>query len=213
MESFLTKHLIETYNPIAIVLHGSRANGNAREHSDWDFMLFVHEKKGAQRKIEHGANIELKQILYPVADDKIKDTFGYAFRTENIKVLFDPENIIPALLAKNEAILEKGNQFEESDRMARFAFLKSALDGMTDYADDRIAFFGKKAEFHDRAIPAWFRFLHKEFKPSDYIALPRIKEQDPELYGYVDAFVQGDAEQSMANANSIIRHIFPDLHH
>jgi len=39
MQEIITSHLIETYEPDAIILHGSRARGKAREHSDWDFIL------------------------------------------------------------------------------------------------------------------------------------------------------------------------------
>lgn len=211
MKEILVKYIQEKYKPLAIVLHGSRANGYAREHSDWDFLIFTTEDMNPTRDIHSGANIEIKQVVLPLSDEKIKDTFGFFFRTENIEVLSDSGNIVSELLAKNEAILKEGNSFGEVSKKARYAFLKSALDGMVDYKEDALGMFSKKTDFYDRVVPAWFRFLHREFKPSDYLALPRIKKDDPEFYDFLEKFVKGNAEESIESGNRMINHIFPDL--
>lgn len=39
MKDLIVAHLIETYSPDTIILHGSRARGKERAHSDWDFIL------------------------------------------------------------------------------------------------------------------------------------------------------------------------------
>lgn len=210
MKEKLIQYLKEKYSPVAIVLHGSRANGYAREHSDWDFVIFTNEDKTPTREIQFGANIEVKQVIVPLPDNEIKNQLGFFFRTENIEILSDPENIVPDLLTKNEAILKEGNKFGETSRLARYAFLKSALDGMEDYKDDELAAFQKKAEFYDRAVPAWFRFLHKEFKPSDYLAIPRIKKEDPEFYDLLQKFISGNMQESIESGDNILKYIFPE---
>ena len=211
MKEKLIEYLKEKYNPVAIVLHGSRANGNAKEHSDWDFLIFTNLDMDPYREVVLGANIEIKQAVLPIDDDDVRKTFGYFFRKENVEVLYDPENIVGGFLAKNEEKLAKGNAFDEKDRIARYAFLKSSVDGMGDYKDDSIALFAKKTDFYDRAIPAWFRFKHKEFKPSDYIALPRIKKEDPEFYELLETFVNGNVDDSIKSGEKMIKLLFPDL--
>ena len=57
MKEKLVEYLKEKYNPVAIVLHGSRANGNAREHSDWDFVVFTTSDMNPYREVVFGTNI------------------------------------------------------------------------------------------------------------------------------------------------------------
>ncbi len=211
MKEKLIEYIKGKYNPVAIVLHGSRANGNAKEHSDWDFLIFTKSDTDPYREVVFGANIEIKQALLPISDSEVSRAFGYYFRKENTETLFDPENIVEDFLAKNEEVLAKGNNFDEKDISARYAFLKYDIDGMRDYRDDRIAVFNRKADFYNRAAPAWFRFKHKEFKPSDYIALPRIKKEDPEFYKLLETFVNGSVDDSIESGEKIIRLLFPDL--
>jgi len=209
MKERLVEYIKEKYHPVAIVLHGSRANGNAREHSDWDFLIFTKSDLDPYREIVFGTNIEIKQVLLPVKD--IENVFGFLFRKENIEVLYDPENIVPDLLNSNEKFLKKGNSFSEEDRLARYSFLMSSIDGMKDSIDDKMLVFRKKADFYDRAVPAWFRFKHREFKPSDYEALPRIKKDDPEFYELLETFVKGDTTESIKSAEKITQLLFSDL--
>ena len=211
MKERLTEYIKEKYKPIAIVLHGSRANGNAREHSDWDFLIFTNSDMDPYREIVYEANIEIKQAILPISDAEIPKKFGSYFRKENVEILYDPKNIARNFLEKNEEKLVAGNVFDEKDRVARYAFLKSSIDGMRDYKGDDIAVFTKKMNFYDRAVPAWFRFKHKEFKPSDYIALPRIKKNDPEFYKLLETFVNGNADDSITSGEKIIEFLFPDL--
>jgi predicted nucleotidyltransferase len=208
----LIEYIRSTYQPLAIVLHGSRANGNALEHSDYDFLIFTDRDVDPYRDVQFGANFEIKQVILPVTRENIKNKVSFFFRKENVEIVFDPDNIVPALLDLNESVLKEGNRWEEKDRIARFAFLMSSLDGITDYANDPLKVFAKKAEFYERAIPAWFRFLHSEFKPSDYLALPRIANEDPLFFEMINSFVTSDAGNSVLIGKRIVRHLFPDLY-
>ena len=54
MEQKLTQYIIEKYSPLAVLLHGSRASGNERPHSDWDFAILVNEDIKVEREIVDG---------------------------------------------------------------------------------------------------------------------------------------------------------------
>jgi len=209
MKDRLVEYIKEKYNPAAIVLHGSRANGNAREHSDWDFLILTKTRQNPYRDIQFGANFEIKEVVLPV--NNVESTFGFWFRSENVEILYDPENIVPELLHKNEELLSRGNPFDEEDRLSRYSFLRWFIDTAEDYKDDELAVFKKKSDFYDRAISAWFRFKHREFRPSDYIALPRIKKDDQEFYGLLETFVKGNVDESIKSAVKITELLFPDL--
>jgi predicted nucleotidyltransferase len=212
MKEKLIQFIKDKYDPVAIILHGSRANGHERAHSDWDFIIFTKSNVNPHRDIQFGENFEIKQVILPASDDELqKDSLAFLLRNENQDVVYDPEGITPDLLTRSEEILKKGNNFGEVSRRARFAFLKSALDGMKDYKDNPMIFFSKKFDFYDRAVPAWFRFLHKEFKPSDYLALPRINHDDPEFFNMLENFVRSSPEESIVLGQDIIDHLFPDI--
>ncbi len=209
-EQEIKKYLVEKYNPTALVLHGSRANRMARVHSDWDFVMFAkQDTKPLNREIVFGANIELKQIVLPVPEDKF---LGFFFRTENTKILHDPESIAKRLLELNEVKIKEGNKFTHEDRVKRYAFLISALDGIGDYQDDPLCLFDKKINFYTRIVESWFRFNKREFEPSHYIAFPTIQKEDPEFYSLIKNFVEKtDADDLVGIGKEILKKMFPDF--
>ncbi len=209
-EQKLTQYIKEKYNPIALVLHGSRANGNYREHSDWDFLMFTYKDiEHPIREIVFDSNIELKQIILPIAEDKF---LGFFFRSENVKILYDPELMAEKFLKLNDVKVQKGNIFTDEERKSRYCFLKSALDGIIDYADSPLNIFDKKADFYTRVINAWFRFVKKEFEPSYYIAFPRMNKEAPELQFLIEKFVyENDAQKLFVIGNDILNILFPDV--
>ena len=209
-EQKLTDYLKEKYSPTAIILHGSRANNRAKEHSDWDFIIFTKQDVNPlTREIIFGANIELRQIILPIPSNKF---LGYFFRAENTKVLYDPESITKNLLEQNNSYIKLGNQFDSNDRIKRHAFLVSALDGMKDYSDNHLIIFDKKTDFYTRVVESWFRFFKNEFEPSHYLAFPIIQEEDPEFYMLIEEFVDNtSADNLITTGNKIITRLFPDI--
>lgn len=212
IEEQITTYLKDTFSPIAIVLHGSRACGMAQEHSDWDIVLFMSQKNSAVgRDIVHGANIELKQIVYPLAPQEF---LGYFFRTENTKVLYDPQGIVPEILASHDTKIQEGNNFDERDLKARYAFLKSSIDGMRDYTNHPMICFDKKIDFYTRVTGAWFRFVKKEYEPSHYRAFPYMQKEDPEFFALLQKFVaETDGLKLVELGERMVERLFADKIH
>jgi predicted nucleotidyltransferase len=205
----VTAYIVDTYKPRAIILHGSRANGMAKEHSDWDILLITDSGAKPQREIVFGANLEYSEIRLPILEDK---EYPFQYRTENSKVLYDPENITEKLLAKIDALYQKGKSFTEKDRIARRSYLLSSLDGIADYADNPLIMFDKKTDFYTRINLSWYQFMKKEYCPSPYIAYPRIQKDDPEFYTLIQGFVAASTSTELiAIGNKIVEKLFPDL--
>ncbi len=205
----ITDYIVQTYKPRAIILHGSRANGMAREHSDWDILLLTDDVAKPHREIIFGANVEYSQIKLPISEDK---EYPFQYRTENSKVLYDPEHLTEKLLAQIDVFYKKGKSFTEADRIARRAYLLSALDGIANYADNPLIMFDKKTDFYTRITISWYQFMKKEFCPSPYIAFPRIQKDDPEFYAHVETFVSSTNSADLIHAGQQIVHkLFPDL--
>ena len=69
--------LREKYNPIAILLHGSRAVGKARSHSDWDIIMIIRDQipRRQYRESIDGEDVEWKAFNIPKENDSIIDIF------------------------------------------------------------------------------------------------------------------------------------------
>jgi len=64
--SEIVKRLVAALAPERIYLFGSRARGDAREHSDYDVLVVVRERRGPGLAMEQHAHRALWQIGAPV---------------------------------------------------------------------------------------------------------------------------------------------------
>jgi len=179
-EQKLTQYILNKYSPRAILIHGSRANGYAREHSDWDFVILVDKDTEVLREIVDGANIEIRVMKLPFNSESIDKWL--IFRGDNVKVVFDPDNLSPDIINRVTEYYKKPIPLRADDISAHNAWYRSHLDGMIDYKDEQEAFFRKLGELYTRSIMYWFEYLHNTYMPQVYLSLPRIKEEDPEYY-------------------------------
>jgi hypothetical protein len=126
-EEKLTQYIKEKYNPLAIILHGSRANGRDREHSDWDFLIITEKDMNPHGELVDGNKIDYHQLVHPIPEGK---GLSFMYRVENSKILFDTNNIAQEFILQNDVFVKKGNHFTEIERKARYSFLISALNGI-----------------------------------------------------------------------------------
>lgn len=180
-EQRLVNYLIEKYNPRGILIHGSRATGFAREHSDWDFAIFVDKDVEGDREIIEGQNIEVRVLVLPFDGNKIGDRWLVA-REGNVKVVYDPEHILEDIIKKITAYYNEPIVNTEADIIGHKAWYRSQLDGMIDYQNEQEAFFRKLGELYLRTIKYWFNFKHSTYMPQVYLSLPRIQKEDPEHF-------------------------------
>ena len=147
MEEKLIQYIREKYNPVAILIHGSRASGYARAHSDWDFATIVDKDTQTEREIVDGENIEVAVLKLPFDEENIKDKW-LSLRKNNIKVLFDPQNITGKIIEKVTEYYNRPLVWSASDISGHKAWFRSHLDGMIDYQNEQEAFFRKLGELY-----------------------------------------------------------------
>lgn len=181
IEQKLVQYLIKKYNPRAIAIHGSRASGFAREHSDWDFAIFVDKEIEGDREIVDGQNIEVRVLALPFDENKIGDRW-LVVREGNVKVVYDPENILEDIIKKVTTHYNQPLINTEADIIGHKAWYRSQLDGMIDYQNEQEAFFRKLGELYLRTIKYWFNFKRNTYMPQVYLSLPRIEKEDPEYF-------------------------------
>jgi len=208
MEETLKQYLLTKYNPVALLIHGSRSNAYARERSDWDFAIIVDKETATEREIIDGANIEVRALRLPFEEKHIEDRW-LALRSGNVKVLHDPENITEEIIAKVTKYYEEPIVWSKSEVTGHKAWYRSHIDGMIDYREEHEAFFRKLSELYTRSIMYWFHFLHTTWMPQVYLSLPRIAHEDPEYYELLKILAgAGTNQEKIDAAEKIYRRIW-----
>lgn len=181
LENKLTTYLLEKYNPISIILHGSRANGKERKHSDWDFAIIVDKKTEVEREIIDESNIDVTVLELPFEEENIQGKW-LILREDNCKILFDKNLIAKNIIDKVTKYYYTPRVWTSSDMLGHKAWFRSQLDGMIDYQDEHEAFFRKLGELYIRSIQIWFWFVKLGYMPQVYKSIPQIEMGDPEYF-------------------------------
>lgn len=209
-EQQLTEYILKKYSPTAILIHGSRASGYAREHSDWDFAIIVDRDTEVERELIDGANLEIRVLQLPFDEQKIGDKW-MALRKENIKVVYDPKNITEDIIEKVTEYYNKPIEWSHADIFGHKAWYRSHIDGMIDYQNDHLAFYRKLSELYTRSIMYWFHYLHNTYMPQVYLSLPRIEKEDPEHYELLKILAgNGTNQEKVTAAEQIYLRIWKD---
>lgn len=200
MEERITKYLKEKYNPLAILIHGSRSNEYAREHSDWDFAIIVDKDTEAHREIVDGANVEVRVLKLPFQESTVGYDKWLALRKGNVKVIHDPQNICESIIERVTSYYNTPLEWKHVDIFGHKAWFRSHIDGMIDYQNEQEAFFRKLGELYLRSIQYWFWFLHQTYMPQVYLSLPRIEREDPDYYTLLKVLASNASNQEKINA-------------
>jgi predicted nucleotidyltransferase len=198
------------YKPTAVVLHGSRAVGMNRPHSDWDILLLFAEKPAIALNREEiaGEDVEWTAIKTPVAENAILGTVGVQLQFG--KVLWEDDSKAGTrLLEQTTAFYAKGLQLTEADRHKYKQYLCHKVAGMEDDIATPYMFLRHQYMFFLRASNWWFE-LNGEYSKPFYVAMPIIRERDPEYHDLLLAVSEaGPNETKIAAARHLVSRLFP----
>ena len=180
IQSHITDHIIQKYDPDAIILHGSRARGMAREHSDWDVILLYRgaTEVVAGREWYEGQNIEYFVAVLPVVD--IIQTFGT--KLQEAIVLSEQKGEGTDLLRQAQTLYGKGIQWTSDDIHHHKLWFQGRIDGMRDCVNSPPLFQKYFSDLYPRVFNYWYLVKKQEYSKPIYVALEEISSQDPEYY-------------------------------
>lgn len=180
MQERIINHIVEIYNPEAIILHGSRARNKEREHSDWDIILLFTQ----QTKVKNGRELfEGQNIEYSVHVLPIEDIFGvFGVKLQNAKVLFEKADIGSSLLKEAGLYYEQGVHWSQEKIEAHKLWIEGRIQGMTDSVDNPLLFHKYFSDFYDRIYNYWYWLKQHKHSQPIYIATEEIAEKDPTFY-------------------------------
>jgi predicted nucleotidyltransferase len=180
-EQQICQILREKYNPLAIVLHGSRALHKNRPHSNWDILLLFKDASAAAAEWEKiaGEDVELNRCSSEVMDENFKDSFGVMLQFA--RVLWEQDSIGTKVLEQAKKFYEKGVQISPPRRPIYKIYLTHKVHGMEDDLETPDLFLKHLHTFFTRAVDWWFLVRGQYGKPF-YLAIPHIQAADPEHY-------------------------------
>lgn len=207
-ENEIVEHLKETYDPIAIVLTGSRVSGKASSNSDWDFYVFTSEMRKDGLNSYKGETLDVTVVNYPVGENYILSTRYHP--EQHIKVVFDKSggwigDIVKRTQEKYEKEPEELPQ-EEYERLKKvMARYIEKSEGRKEVEGLPFYYLGI---FYEIAIRLWFQ-LKKEWPLPPYEALPHIQKRDLAFYrNLATIYGSGDVDEKIGAARDMYWTLF-----
>jgi predicted nucleotidyltransferase len=187
MQDDILNHLKNTYQPDAVILHGSRARGKERSHSDWDIILLYSQQPDVKsgRELYKEQNIEYSVHVLP-ADD-IFEHFGA--KLQGAKVLFEKGDIGTTLLKQANDYYSKGVHWSPEKIADHKLWMEGRINGMRDNVDNPIVFEKYFSDFYSRIFNYWYWILHHQHSEPIYIAEEEIAEKDSVYFSLVSILV------------------------
>lgn len=203
--------LKQKYKPTAVLLHGSRAVGKERTHSDWDvIMLFNGDvpRKGYREEIE-GEDVEWKAFNAPKGNESVTKVFDVYLQFA--KVLWEEGDIGTELLERARAEYTKGpKQYTDDEVRREKQYFQHKIQGLIDDKDTQYLFFRHLCVLRTQAMRLWFELLNKRFSQPLYLSMPLIEKEDPDFYKNLVSFTAFDTspEIKIKNAEAMFARIF-----
>lgn len=179
-EEKLTEYLLNKYHPLAIILHGSRASGRNRPHSDWDLILLVDKDTPTEQAIIDGSAIDVEALRPDIENQRgrLKE-IGGAFHS--VKILFDTDSIGERFIARVQELTSAGFKITSEEYNSRKSFLFRLLNRLIDAGNEHpIEFAYHFGNFLQRAINYSFQ-VNGRWSKSIYEAVEDIKKNNLEL--------------------------------
>jgi hypothetical protein len=208
MEEKLIAYFKEKHNPLAIILHGSRAVGKEREHSDWDMVFIMPEPKKIGREIVFGQNCEGPTLVHPISDENLQK-YLWSFRKGNAKVLFDTNGIGQEILDRAAQINANVPKLDQAQWRVWNIWFLGRIGSMKDYKDDPVAFMIKLGKIFELSVQLWFEKYKGTETPSVYDSLPMIQAEDSDYYNLLTTMAsEASPEQKIIAAENVFKKIF-----
>ncbi|MCB9805838.1 nucleotidyltransferase domain-containing protein [Candidatus Nomurabacteria bacterium] len=202
----ITEYLKNKYRPETIILHGSRASDNYREHSDWDLFVFVKEDEEGlktERDLYKAQAMDITLVNFPkVSQNIIEKLIAVA---HSIEVLYDTEEVGSKLINDAKKERSKGIRLSKEEKERIVIEMYKDINNLNDLQEnDGVFFFRLGRDFFRNALNGWFRVIRDEYSLPPYLSIPYIKEQDPEYYACLEVLWSHKSNKEKVDAAKAI---------
>jgi len=186
----IINYLLEEFTDIeAIILHGSRAAGFARKHSDYDFIVITNT---AQKQKYFRHEIQAKHFEYKIylLDEKFQNFFGvFDTKLQFSEIIYDKKG-------KGKDVIDQAKKFYSGNIPDKFYDIEfkehrkmnrvHILDTLRDAVDEPTIFLKKLSGLYPQIINEWYWFKKRDFPKNLYISLPQIQKENPWLFSEIE---------------------------
>jgi hypothetical protein len=201
-EEIVVKILIEKFNPEAIILVGSRADGTATESSDWDTFLFCGERRAGIEILQDTLKIDVNFSSWPNKEQYFDAGFG---PVHPIKVLYDRSNgQLNNLLGVTQIAYDKGPlKIQPEICTLHMRVIERTLEKLEKYQNNKELAFYYKGMFLRSFLTVWFE-QQNMWERSPVLALAFIKENSEHVYLELKQLIDSSGEKSVQVAKKLI---------
>lgn len=179
-EKSIVDRLVDRYNPKAIILYGSRAQGKGRPKSDWDIaLIFNAEFSGQEESVINGQYIDLRFIDGSKDPDVLAGELGSLFF--GARVLYETDGAGFELLSKINEVAKSGPRLNDEEIVRKLNFVNRSIERLEYYVDDDVVFAYHLGDLYTRLEKFWYLFRNEWSKPI-YLAANDIQGRDPEYF-------------------------------
>jgi predicted nucleotidyltransferase len=209
-EKKITDYLVKKYQPLAIILHGSRASGHNRPNSDWDIYLLVDQKLDLEDEVYQEQQLDLCQIMLPIKEEELIDTFGSTLHSA--KILLDTKDkIARKLVEASQHFYAINREYSVNEIGNAKSYMRRVLLRLKDTQSNQELFFYHLGNFYQGVISYWFLARKKWSKPI-YQALEIISKEDPEYFDLLTVVSSDAASQGKFSVcEELFKRCFKDL--
>lgn len=180
MNANLVKILLDTYDPLAIILHGSYAREDNLPESDIDIYIVVESVNEASKKRIRefeGHILDLDFLTKEeVISPSINERFGY--NLSDGKVLFDTDDIAKTLVENALALYSKGRNLTEDEIEARKYFYTRSLGRLRDSVDSPVSFEVRFGDLYGKLPRYWCELKQDTWGKSIRSTVKEMQEKD-----------------------------------
>ena len=184
-EQEVAEYLKRDFNADAAILVGSRADGAARLHSDWDCYVLVDDGAGPRGPIPeprelNGARLDVGIVHLPIGTDEIVGVFGP--NLQQARVLFDTPTAALQIINSARAIYATGRHLSDAEKHVRAHQMARNIPTMIERQDQPGASFEALAFVFYVSHRYWYEVIHRRYSQSVHRAMPEIQAEDPDFY-------------------------------
>ena len=170
----------------AAILVGSRVDGVARPHSDWDCYVLLDDGSGPRgprpepRELQ-GARLDVGVVYLPVRTDDVLGIFGP--NLQQARVLFDTSiGSANRIIESATATYAKGKYLSDCEQAVRAHQMARNISTMIGRRDQPGAFFEALTFVFYVSHRYWYEIIHHRYSQSVHRAMVEIQTEDPDFY-------------------------------
>ncbi len=213
-EAELLAHLRRRFDPEAVILVGSRADGCERPGSDWDLYLLLRGAPApagaviAAPERLRGELLDIGLVRLPVPADAVIELFGPNLQQARV-LLEDTAGSAATICRVAGERYGRGRGLAPAEIRRREQELLRNLARMRARAAEPGPFFEALAFFFYAAHRAWYEVLHDRWSQSVHRAMPEIQANDPGFHTDLIALIEEPAPAArIAAAERLLAALF-----